>query len=70
MWNRLKPYVCVNEIAKQACKEFEEPSSVPCDIQQIIGELSHKKKMRVLDLQGDMGISNLTKLLKVLRFGE
>lgn len=55
---------------KQTQKEFEPPSSVSCDIQQIITFMSQMQKLTVLDLQGDMGFNQLSKILYTLRFGE
>jgi hypothetical protein len=70
MWNRLHPEDYISEIMKQTQKEFEPPSSVSCDIQQIITFMSQMQKLTVLDLQGDMGFSQLSKILYTLRFGE
>ena len=59
MWNRLHPEQIVNDIIKQANKEFTPPSMIPCDVQQLITAMSKSKKMTILDLQGDMGFGAL-----------
>ena len=69
MWNRLRPEQTVTDILKQTKKEFSPPSMVSCDIQQLIGAMSKNQKMTVLDLQGDMGFTNLSKALYALRYG-
>lgn len=70
MWNRLRPNEIVGQIGKQVKKEFEPPSFIPCDIQQLISAMSKNHKMTILDLYGEMGFAKLQKILYTLRFGE
>lgn len=70
MWNRLHPHLLIGDIVKQGKKEFETPSLVPCDVQQLITTLSKNHKMTILDLHGDMSFNQLEKVLYTLRYGE
>ena len=70
MWNRLHPEQNINDIIKQAKKEFAPPSMIPCDVQQLIAAMSKNQKMTILDFHGDMGFNSLEKMLYTLRFGE
>lgn len=69
MWIRLRPEDCVTEIQKQVRRELEPPSLVPCDAQRVINFMSQLQAMVVLDLQGDLGFTQLGKVLYTLRFG-
>ena len=69
MWNRLRPEDPISDLLRHAKRHLEPPSYVPCDIQKIISIMSQSQSMVVLDLQGDMGFSQLAKLLYTLRFG-
>jgi hypothetical protein len=69
MWNRLHPHLLIGDIVKQGKKEFETPSLVPCDVQQLITTLSKNHKMTILDLHGDMSFNQLEKVLYTLRYG-
>ncbi len=69
MWNRLKPEGFITDIQRQVRKELQPPSIVPCDYQKIVNYMSQNQSMKVLDLQGDMGFSKLSKILYTLRYG-
>jgi hypothetical protein len=70
MWNRLHPELLVNDILKQAKREYAPPSMVPCDVQQLITAMSRNHKLTILDLHGDMGLLHLEKTLYALRYGD
>lgn len=70
MWNKLKPEESIASIAKKTQKDFEIPTSSFCDVQQIIALVDKSQKLTVLDLQGDLGLLALSKLIYKLRYGE